>query len=475
MPQSKAQSVISSMARLVVQPGSPAAWEIQLKTGTNSFGRGPANDVTLDDPSVSGSHCQIVVDNTKAVIIDLGSTNGTYVNRARVREATLQPGQKIHLGGLEMMFHSDAPSSAGAEQSAPAALAPPPPRVVGPPRAVRVGPAATVALASPPVAVSAGRQAPMAAPPVTTAPSAAVGSGPCKYHPRTPGRFFCSHCQLFFCELCVTTRGHQMFCRTCGIECVPVQVQIQRPAAPKGFFARLPGAFVYPFRGSGLLVLIVSTFVLALMDFLGGSWLFLFLKIIAYGYLFCFMQNIIHATANEEEEMPDLPGFDDILGGAFRLWVLGLICFGVPSLLLLLQIYSALPDSNIQIPTSAIIATTVLGCLYFPMAFLAVAMKDTVLAANPLVVIPAILKVPLGYLVTALLVIGIYVLRQFGAAAAVLASWTSYHTKVMSTMFMTFGLRALWSLVSVYLLTVSMRILGLLYVTNKQKFGWFGH
>ena len=43
----------------------------------------------------------------------------------------------------------------------------------------------------------------------------------------------------------------------------------------------------------------------------------------------------------------------------------------------------------------------------------------------------------------------------------------------MSLLFVTFGFRAVWCLTSVYLLTVSMRILGLLYVTNKQKFGWF--
>jgi hypothetical protein len=251
----RAHNSISAMARLVVQPGSPAAWEIQLKAGTNSFGRGPANDVMLDDPSVSGSHCQIVVESGKAVVIDLGSTNGTFVNRARVRQAVLQPGQTIHLGGLEMMFHADAPARTGAAPSAPAAPPPPIARAVGPPRAVRVGPAATVTLATPPVAVATGIQAPIAAPPVTAAPTAAVGSGPCKYHPRTPGRFFCSHCQLFFCEICVTTRGHQKFCRTCGTECVPVQVQIQRPAGPKSFYARLPGAFIYPFRGSGLLML----------------------------------------------------------------------------------------------------------------------------------------------------------------------------------------------------------------------------
>jgi len=149
----------------------------------------------------------------------------------------------------------------------------------------------------------------------------------------------------------------------------------------------------------------------------------------------------------------------------------------VPILLRVLRILSAFPDSgiNTEIPTIAIMAATVLGCLYFPMAFLAVAMKDTALAANPLVVIPAILKVPLGYLVTTLIVIGIYALRQFGGDAAGIASSTSVRTRDMSTMLMAFGLRAIWSMASVYLLTVSMRILGLLYVTNKQKFGWFGH
>jgi hypothetical protein len=458
------------MARLVVQPSSPAAWEIQLKAGTNSFGRGPANDFALNDPSVSGTHCQVVVDSGQVVIIDLGSTNGTFVNRTRVRQAVLQPGQTIHLGGLEMKFHADAPASTGSATSAPAAPPPPTVRAVGPPRAVRVGPAAAVSLAAPPVAVGTGNQVPLAAPPVTAAPTAAVGSGPCRYHPRTPGRFFCGHCQLFFCEICVTTRGQQKFCRTCGTECVPVQVQIQRPAGPKSFYARLPGAFIYPFRGSGLLMLIVSTFVLALMDYLGGSWLFLFLKIVAYGYLFSFMQNLIHATANEEEQMPDLPGFDDVLGGAMRLAVTVLVSFGLPLTFTVLKLFEV-----VEVPPSALIATMVLGCFYFPMAFLAVAMKDTALAANPLIVVPAMCKVPLGYLVTALVVICIFAFREFGGAAAGLAASATYSTKDMSTLFMALGLRAVWSLVSVYLLTVSMRILGLLYVTNKQKFGWFGH
>jgi len=455
------------MARLVIQPGSPAAWEIALKPGTNSLGRNPANDFKLDDPSVSSAHCQIVVDNDHAVLKDLGSTNGTFLNRAPVKEAVLQAGHTIHLGGLEMMFYSDAPAAAGSAQVAaapraiPGAPTLPPPRAVGSPRLARAAATdATVVLDpnSPP-------QVPVAAPALPI-----VGSGPCKHHPKIPGRYFCSHCQLCFCEVCVTTRGHQKACRHCGTECVPVQVQLHRPAAAKGFFARFPSAFTYPFRGTGLLVLIVSTFVLAAMDYLGGSWFFLLWKIAAYGYLFSFMQNIIHATANEEEEMPELPGFDDVFGGAFRLAVVVVSCFTLPvvfSVLKIFEVYDA--------PYALLITTTALGCLYFPMAFLAVAMKDSALAANPLVVMPAIFKVFPGYLVTLLVVIGVFALRQFGDVAAYFVGSQGYATKDMSTLFLTFAVRAVWSLFSVYLLTVSMRTLGLLYVTNKQKFGWFGH
>ena len=73
------------MARLLINPGSPSAWEIQLKPGTNLLGRGFANDFKITDPSVSGSHCQIVVEGGQFVIKDLGSTNGTFVNRAPVK------------------------------------------------------------------------------------------------------------------------------------------------------------------------------------------------------------------------------------------------------------------------------------------------------------------------------------------------------------------------------------------------------
>jgi pSer/pThr/pTyr-binding forkhead associated (FHA) protein len=464
------------MARLVVQPGSPAAWEIKLQAGANSLGRNPANDFKLDDPSVSGSHCQIVVESGNAIIRDLGSTNGTYVNRSPVKEATLQHGQTIHLGSLELVFYSDVPAYGGAAPPAaaprPVASAPPlpPPRAAAPAGVARVSTVPTIALGPdhPPP--------PVAAPPVAVAPTSAVGSGPCKHHPKTPGRYFCSQCQLFFCEICVTARGLQKVCRHCGAPCVPVQVQIQRPTAVKGFFYRFPGAFIYPFRGTGLLVLIVSTIMLTALTYLGFIMFAIPGRILLFGYLFCYMQNIIHATANEENQMPDLPGFDDIFGGAFRFAVTMLICFALPIAFVVLRFFGVFAHADgeqIEVSGIVLIVTTVLGGLYFPMAFLAVAMKDTAWAANPLQVIPSIFKVPLEYLVAAIAFAGVLGLRALGPVVIQELFPRGMATHSIPKLLEMFAARTFWSLASLYLLTVGVRILGLLYVTRKDKLGWY--
>ncbi|HWI58997.1 MAG TPA: FHA domain-containing protein [Bacillota bacterium] len=456
------------MARLVITPTSPTAWEIQLKPGANSIGRGPTNDFTITDPSVSGSHCQIVVSEHSTLLKDLGSTNGTFVNRAPVKEAALRSGQTIHLGGVEMVYYADT-----ARPIATTATAPAPVRIAGspPPVPVTVAPKLTLTVAT---TATAEPAVPPPPPAGAAAPAVLTGSQNCKFHPKTAGRYYCNQCQHFFCELCVTTRqtgGAQLkFCRQCGVECLPVAVQTAPVGGGKGFFAQLPGTFLYPFRGSGLLMLIISTIVLALLGSLGGGLFSLFSTIFAIGYLFSYMQNIIHATAAEEAEMPSLPGFDDVFGGAFRLGITVLLSFGAPIAMAVANFWF-----EQDIPTSVIIATVVLGCLYFPMAFLAVAMKDSALASNPLVVMPAIFKVPAEYLVTALILVSVYGVRQLGDIAMIGVKAQGYATRSMAELFLTFGLRTFWNFASVYLLTVSMRILGVLYVTKKQKLAWFDH
>jgi hypothetical protein len=121
------------MPTLVVNPRTPQACEVQLKPGENFIGRGVANAVRLDDPSVSGTHCQITVTGDSVVVKELGSTNGTFINRTAVKEAILHPGQTLQLGAVEMDFAADGAtaligqmSGIPAPSSAPTSTAPPP-------------------------------------------------------------------------------------------------------------------------------------------------------------------------------------------------------------------------------------------------------------------------------------------------------------------------------------------------------------
>jgi DNA-binding NtrC family response regulator len=64
------------------------------------------NDLVVSDDTVSRYHCKIVQEDTSYVLVDLGSTNGTFINRVRIREAYLKPGCTIGLGNTEVKFHA---------------------------------------------------------------------------------------------------------------------------------------------------------------------------------------------------------------------------------------------------------------------------------------------------------------------------------------------------------------------------------
>lgn len=92
--------------RLLVNPGTPQAWEITLRPGINRIGRGPENDFTINHQSVSTHHCEITVSDQTVTLKDLGSTNGTFVERVPVTETKLYPGQTVQLGSINMTFEA---------------------------------------------------------------------------------------------------------------------------------------------------------------------------------------------------------------------------------------------------------------------------------------------------------------------------------------------------------------------------------
>jgi hypothetical protein len=92
------------MSKLVTKSGSRTGQTIELLSETIRLGRNPANDQCFDDATLSGRHCEIIVGNGMVQVRDLGSTNGTFVDRQSVKEAVLMPGQRLHLGAVELAF-----------------------------------------------------------------------------------------------------------------------------------------------------------------------------------------------------------------------------------------------------------------------------------------------------------------------------------------------------------------------------------
>jgi hypothetical protein len=453
------------MARLIVNPRTPQAQPILLKQGVNKLGRREGNDFTIDDPSVSGSHCEVILSNGTARLRDLGSTNGTFINGVQVTDVNLEPDQHIQLGNVTVLFEADAPVSARVADAPPP---PPPPGIriaVAPPVApsIRISLSTAAAQASEPTAVEA--------PPADEAP-ATIALPPntrCKYHPNAFARWACTGCGKAYCDLCVSPRttaaGSQMFCRSCGAVAARAHVEVDAPQE-KTFFRELPRAIAYPFRGKGVLILIVATIIFAALAFLSGGF-GIITTALALGYFFSYAQNIINSTAIDEDEPPDLPGLDDVWSNFFKLIGLTLMSFGPALALAFFVIVQAQSALGV-----ALIPAVIFGCLYFPMAFLAVAINDDAMACNPLVVVPSILKVPLEYIITVILVGGVFGVRWVGDAVSEALLGPALFATSMSQMFLIFGLRAVWAFVSVYLLTVTMRILGVLYVTKKHRLGW---
>lgn len=466
----------SYMARLILNAGTPQARELVLKDGVNTIGRGEANDFTISEPSVSTSHCQIIKTDGCVRLRDLGSTNGTFINGARVTEAELKSGP-ILLGAIEVMFEADGET--------PRVAKPPPIRITAvgaPPAPALVAAPARTGLRVAGAAPKGPEPAPDGDVMVGEAEPAqrfhAAPDAKCKYHPRTLARWICTGCNKTYCDLCVAERHsgatHQMFCRSCGAITAALDVHIEAPAE-RSFFRELPSAFGYPFRGAGVLVLIVAAVLFTLLDIfraqrMGGILapiVWIVVTVVTGGYLYSYMQNILHATAADEQQMPEMPAMEDLLSNFFRLLGTVLISFGPAMVLAYLAIAQQLPVAGI-----ALIPAVIFGGLYLPMAFLAVAMKDNVMAANPLIVIPSIVRVPLEYLVTATFVAAIFGMRYVGDAFTNAMAGQSMMGTSVSKMLLLFGLRAVWAFISMYLLTVTTRILGLLYLTKRERLGW---
>jgi hypothetical protein len=84
----------------------PAGDRITLGEDPITIGRLPECDIVLDDTKVSRRHAEVRRDGVGVLVVDLGSTNGTQVNGAGVRERALTDGDQITVGGTTLRYEA---------------------------------------------------------------------------------------------------------------------------------------------------------------------------------------------------------------------------------------------------------------------------------------------------------------------------------------------------------------------------------
>ena len=90
---------------LVLKSGAEPGIRHVLSGSLTTAGRHPRSDIFLDDITVSRRHVEVSrAPSGDYVLRDVGSLNGTYVNRQRIDEITLQDGDEVQIGKFKLVF-----------------------------------------------------------------------------------------------------------------------------------------------------------------------------------------------------------------------------------------------------------------------------------------------------------------------------------------------------------------------------------
>jgi two-component system, cell cycle response regulator len=97
-------------AYLVVLAGASVGEMYKIESETTVIGRGQKAQVRLLDDGISREHAQLVIEGSRIILHDLGSTNGTYCNGLKVDKKELVDGDKILVGSttiLKFTYHDN--------------------------------------------------------------------------------------------------------------------------------------------------------------------------------------------------------------------------------------------------------------------------------------------------------------------------------------------------------------------------------
>ena len=408
------------MACLILLHESGVAGEFQLKPGLNSIGRDPDNDLSVDHDSVSDHHCELELTASGVVVRDLGSANGTWIDAARIQAGRLDAGQTLLVGEV--------------------------------PFALQV-----------PLRVDARTPGTSVGPMVPSAPAGPVSEAPESVH--------CPSCGLWWATN--ATRQQRVglavvhFCPQCGRQCAgPSVAPSSGPddQATMTFARGLTEAFAYPLRSSGVWMVLSGALALLLAQyaarlagyaFLLGLIALVILTVGVVGYFFAFIKQVIVTSASGASTLPGWPEilspvdfvepflhFLALVGVSFGPWFLWRM-WG--------------PEVGGDWIPWVLLGW---GVFYCPMALVGLALADSVAGLNPVVIVPSILRLFRHYC-AAVMLAGVLLLVQL------MSRWLA------ETLWIPFVSSLAVKFLSLYLLVVTARILGVTYYLHREALGWF--
>jgi pSer/pThr/pTyr-binding forkhead associated (FHA) protein len=98
-------------ALLVVQRGPNAGSRFLLDKDLTTVGRHPDSDIFLDDVTVSRRHAEFSREGDSFVVRDVGSLNGTYLNRERIESTPVGSGDEVQVGKFRLLFFTHTAGS----------------------------------------------------------------------------------------------------------------------------------------------------------------------------------------------------------------------------------------------------------------------------------------------------------------------------------------------------------------------------
>jgi len=106
--QATVEALRHGTALLVVLRGPNAGARFLLDADEVTSGRHPNSDIFLDDVTVSRKHATFRREGDVFLVRDVGSLNGTYVNRERIDEAALKTRDEVQIGKFRLVFYAGA-------------------------------------------------------------------------------------------------------------------------------------------------------------------------------------------------------------------------------------------------------------------------------------------------------------------------------------------------------------------------------